>query len=238
MKKFMIMGLLSVSTLAMFASTADAQTKEDKTDVGVSFKSDGANDNGENKPFKNNLSLVWKPTAFTFGEQKAVGGVATYNNTIKDNQYLIVNDDRTDATAGSQWLLSAKLSDMVASDETKLTSNITFNLGDAQKYTIGTAIDPDTNDYIPAVPDASSLSSLDSTAGITIGDNQVKAVSLEAGATAPVALMSKKTKNTVTGGVATQISDTKLVVKDSKNAAGKSFKGSVTWTLDDAPVFN
>ncbi|EOH96677.1 hypothetical protein UAW_01842 [Enterococcus haemoperoxidus ATCC BAA-382] len=233
MKKLVMMSLLSATALMLFAPKADAKSFEDKTDIGVSFKSDDPTIPGENKPFKNNLSLVWKPTSFQFGEQKAVGASATFSNTVKGNQYLIVNDDRSAAT--TSWSLNVKLSEMTTADASKtLASKLMVNLNDAQKYDIGSEIGED-NDFVPNKPDATSLSALDANAGITLGDGKAKTLTIEAGNTTGQAVLVKKTANAVKGGVSTLISDVKLVVTDAAKdeAAGESFAGTVSWTLDD-----
>ena len=234
MKKTVMITLLSAAALLLFASTADAKSFDDKTDVGVNFKSDDPTIPGENKPYKNNLALVWKPSSFQFGEQKAVGNSATFSNTISGNQYLIVNDDRQ--TVSTPWALKASLSELKSTDGTKtLASKLMFTLGDAQSYNIGDDIGDD-NDYKPTKPGAEgSLGALDANAGITLGDGKVKTMTLEAGLADGQAVLEKKTANDVKGGVATLITGAKLVVTDAQkdNASGESFTGHVTWTLDD-----
>lgn len=237
MKKTLMITLLSAAALMLFATSADAKTFDDKTDVGVSFKSDEPTIPGENKPYKDNLSLVWKPSTFQFGEQRAVGNSATFSNTIKGNQYLVVNDDRK--TTPTPWSLTAKMSDLTATDGAKtLASKLTFNLGEAKSYKITndpTDLNED-NDYKVNKPDeAGVLGALDANAGITLGDGTSKAVTLEAGNASSKVILEKKAANDVKGGVATLITDTKLVVTDaqSDSAAGESFTGYVTWTLDD-----
>lgn len=232
MKKAVMITLFSSAALMMFATSADAKSFEDKTDVGVSFKSEEATVPGENTPFKNNLSLVWKPSSFQFGEQKAIGNIATFNNVIEEDQYLIVNDDRE--VVSTPWSLKANMSKLLSTDgEKELASKLVFNVGAAQSYTIGTEIGKD-NDFIPAKP-TTALGELDAEAGITLGDGQTNVVTLEAGAATGQAILTKAEANDIKGGVATKISNTKLVVTDSKadEAAGESFTGYITWTLDD-----
>ncbi|MBP2100410.1 WxL domain-containing protein [Enterococcus rivorum] len=234
MKKTLMITLLSATALTLFATSAEAKSFDEKTDVGVNFKSDEPTNPGDNKPYKDNLSLVWKPASFQFGEQKAVGNSATFSNTVTGKQYLIVNDDRK--ANSTPWKLSAKLSELKSADGSKtLASKLTFNLGDMQSYTIGTTIGED-NDFVPNKPDASgALGTLDPNAGITLGDGKVKTMTLEAGSTTGSSILEKKVANDVKGGVATLITDTKLVVTDAKadQAAGESFTGYVTWTMDD-----
>lgn len=234
MKKLGTITLLSAAALIFFATPADAKKFDDKTDVGINFKSDEPTIPGENKPYKDNLSLVWKPSSFQFGEQKAVGNSATFSNIVEGNQYIIVNDDRK--VASTPWSLNASLSQLtdVSSDKV-LPSKLTFTLGTAQSYDIGTNIGTD-NDYIPNNPEvAGVLGKLHEDAGITLGNGTSKDISLEAGITAGTMILGKQTANDIKGGVATLITNTKLVVTDAKaaNAAGKTYTGYVTWTLDD-----
>ncbi|WP_348921151.1 hypothetical protein [Enterococcus rotai] len=234
-KQLVLVSLLSAATVTMFATSADAKTFDDKSEVGVQFKSDDPTVPGENKPYKDNLSLVWKPNSFEFGQQKAVAGIATFNNTVTGDQYLVVNDDRPTESTGA-WTLSAKMSDLV-SDATKLSgAKLTYTLEDAQSYDIG-AVDPSTNDFTPSNPaeDKTVLGTLDPNAAITLGDNGSKNISLDAGSTTGKNIIAKTTANDVKGGVASKVTNVKLVVTDTKGAqaAGKSFTGSVTWTLDD-----
>ncbi|WP_375180056.1 WxL domain-containing protein [Enterococcus rotai] len=237
MKKTLMITLLSSAALMLFATSADAKTFDDQTDVGVSFKSDGPNDPGKNIPYKDNLSLVWKPAAFEFGEQKAVGNSATFSNIVKGNQYVVVNDDRAD-DALTGWKLSAKMSELKSASGAKtLASKLTFNLGDAESYRI--TDDPtvlnDKNDYIVNDPNTSGVLGKLEDAGIKLGDGASKSIELVAGDTTTKTILGKETANGTKGGVATLIKDTKLVVADAEkdNAAGESFTGTVTWTLDD-----
>ncbi|WP_348921000.1 WxL domain-containing protein [Enterococcus rotai] len=237
MKKTLMITLLSSAALMLFATSADAKTFDDQTDVGVSFKSDDPTVIGDNQPFKDNLSLVWKPSAFQFGEQTAVGNSATFSNTVEGNQYLVVNDDRAD-DALTGWKLTAKMSELKSASGAKtLASKLTFNLGTAQAYRI--TDDPtklnDKNDYIVNKPDTEGVLTELEDAGIKLGDGASKSIELVAGDTTSKTILGKETANGTKGGVATLIKDTKLVVADAEkdNAAGESFTGTVTWTLDD-----
>ncbi|WP_086314565.1 hypothetical protein A5821_002147 [Enterococcus sp. 7F3_DIV0205] len=239
MKKQLVMiSLLSAAAVTMFATSADAKTFDDKTDVGVQFKSDDPTIPGENKPYKDNLSLIWKPNSFEFGQQKAVAGIATFNNTITGDQYLVVNDDRPTETTGA-WKLTAKMSKLVsdATDTKGLEgAKLTYTLDAAQSYDIG-QVDPSTNDFTPKNPadDKTVLGTLDPNAAIQLGDGTSTDMTLEAGSTTGKEVIAKTAANKVKGGVATKVTNVKLVVTDTKGAkaAGKSFSGSVTWTLDD-----
>ncbi|MDR0922704.1 MAG: WxL domain-containing protein [Lactobacillales bacterium] len=236
-KKLLITLLLSSSAMMMIAAPASAVQKNDKTDVGVSFKSDGPVNPGETGPFKGNLSLIWKPSKFMFGEQKALANKATFNNKVEGNQYIVANDDRSSAES-TAWKLSAQFTKLSTADgKDELASNVSFVLGTAQSYNIGDAIDPETNDFIPNLPESpGALGTLNPGSGITVGDGSQEAVVLEAGNTTGKTILEKKAKNDITGGVATKLTDVKLTVMDSSKAQGKSYSGQVIWTMDDLAV--
>lgn len=231
MKKIFLTTTLVASTaLLAFAVPAQADEIDNaQTDVGVSFDTDGPN-KPEPGPFKDNLALVWTPTRFNFGKQEAVANIATYNNMVEGDQYIVVNDDRelVDSKT-SAWKVSATLSDLVSTDSaaTTLPAKLTFTLDDPEAYDIG-LVDPDTNDYLPN-PIEGNLSVLSGTHNIVTGS----AVTLEAGNTTAATILGKTTENGVVGGFATKLSNTKLTVTSSAGAAGKTFKGTVTWSLDD-----
>lgn len=233
MKKIIVTTLLASSAFLFLVKTADAAVVGvDKSDVGVSFDTDGPVKPGPG-PYKDNLALVWTPSKFTFGQQTATAGIATYNNTVVGDQYLVVNDDRTGSTT-SGWKVTAAFSDLVSTDSaaTTLPAKLTFKLGDAEAYDIGTIIDPDTNDYV-ANPIAGNLSALAADNKVVIGQGGSKDITLEAGNTTAQQIIGKSEANAVKGGFATKLSQTKLVVTSGTGAAGKAFKGSVTWSLDD-----
>lgn len=233
MKKVLMISLLSTAAMMMFATSADAvEPKVDKSDVGVSFKSDDSTIIGDHKPFSNNLALVWKPGSFEFGEQKAVGAIATFNNSVEGEQYLVVNDDRPDADL-STWELKAQLSDMAAEDGTKLTSKLVYGLGELKGYDIGD-LDEDTNDFNPKNPatDTTSLIDLPANSKVELGGTTM---TLEAGNTTAQTVMKKTEATKIKGGYATLVNKVKLVATDAKKdlAAGKSFTGQVSWTVDN-----
>lgn len=229
LKKTVMVTLFSAAALLLFAAPADAVKSDDKTDVGVSFKADEPITPGENGPYKDNLALIWKPTEFAFGEQKAVANKATFNGIVSGEQYVVINDDRADAVT-NPWKLSTKLTALVASDNTDLAgASLAIEFEDPEAYDIGTDIDTDTNDYKANKPDSSSLSALLPNSDIVLNSNTV---TLVAAGTAED-ILEKTTANAVKGGVSAKIKSTKLTVLDSSAAAGKSFKGQVIWTLDD-----
>ncbi|EOL47457.1 WxL domain-containing protein [Enterococcus caccae] len=243
MKKLVLTTLLASSALMVFAKTADAEeVGKDKTDVGIKFETDGPVKPGSG-PFKDNLSLVFVPSSFDFGNQKAVANIATYNNTFKEAQYITVNDDRQGTTTGegenavtttTAWKVTASMSDLVSTGDsaTSLPSKLTFDLGDAQAYTIGTKIDQDTNDFIPN-PIEENTSKLPEPNNIILGDGKTKSISLEAGKTTAVQILGKSKADAVKGGFVTKISNVKLNVTSGSNASGKTFKSSVNWSLDN-----
>lgn len=242
MRKKLSLSLFSLATLLLFVTitqkTSAASSFSDTSDVGVTFY-DGPIDNGNNKPYKNNLALVWKPSQFDFGSHKAVQSIVTYNNTIgdeKNKQYLIVNDDRQDATT-SGWSLSAKLSKLTSydKDQSNLTAKLIYNLGTLQSYDIGTNIDETTEDYIPNNPNENPkcLSKLPANSGVALGVSGENAV-LDAGGTSSTIIMKKDNPNQSKGGFATEINKVQLIVVNAQKdkAGGKTYHGTVTWTLD------
>ncbi|WP_242590040.1 hypothetical protein IGL98_002700 [Enterococcus sp. DIV0840] len=237
MKKLVLTTLLASSALIVFAKTADAvEVGKDKTDAGIKFETDGPVKPGSG-PFKDNLSLVFVPSSFDFGNQKATANIATYSNTFKEDQYITVNDDRQGTTTGEgetavrttpAWKVTASMSDLVSTGDsaTTLPSKLTFELGDPQAYTIGTKIDPDTNDFIPN-PVKDNMSKLPEPNNIVLGDGKTKTISLEAGKTTAAQVLGKSKSDAVTGGFATKLSNVKLSVTSGSNASGKTFKSSV-----------
>ncbi|EOL49889.1 WxL domain-containing protein [Enterococcus caccae] len=238
MKKILFTTLLASSALLIFAKPANAEeVGNEQTDLGIRFDTDGPVKPGPG-PFKDNLALVWTPSKFDFGRQAATANIATYSNTVAGDQYIVVNDDRqgtetggegTRAVTTSAWKVTAKLSKLVSKDSsaTELPSKLTFTLGDAQSYDIG-EVDPDTNDFLPN-PIEGNLGTLADPNNIAVS----KSVTLEAGNTTATNIIAKTQADAVKGGFATKLSDTKLTVTTGTGAAGKAFKGSVNWSLDN-----
>ncbi|EOL49879.1 hypothetical protein [Enterococcus caccae] len=241
MKKILFTTLLASTALLIFAKPANAEeVGKEQTDLGIRFETDGPNKPGSG-PFKDNLALVWTPSKFDFGRQAATANIATYSNTVEDEQYIVVNDDRQGTEAGgegegetkasttSAWKVTATLSKLVSKDNsaTELPSKLTFTLGDPQSYDIG-EVDPDTNDFLPN-PIEGNLGKLSDPNNIIVG----KSVTLEAGNTTATNIIAKTKADAVKGGFATKVTDTKLTVTTGTGAAGKAFKGSVDWSLDN-----
>lgn len=238
MKKILFTTLLASSALLIFAKPANAEeVGSEQTDLGIRFDTDGPVKPGPG-PFKDNLALVWTPSNFDFGRQAATANIATYSNTVAGDQYVVVNDDRqgtetgggeTRAETTSAWKVSATLSKLVSKDSsaTELPSKLTFTLGDPQSYDIG-EVDPDTNDFLPN-PVEGNLGTLADPNNIVVG----KSVTLEAGNTTATNIIAKTQADAVKGGFATKLTDTKLTVTTGTGAAGKAFKGSVNWSLDN-----
>jgi len=238
LKKILFTTLLASSALLIFAKPANAEeVGNEQTDLGIRFDTDGPVKPGPG-PFKDNLALVWTPSKFDFGRQAATANIATYSNTVAGDRYIVVNDDRqgtetggegTRAVTTSAWKVTASLSKLVSKDSsaTELPSKLTFTLGDAQSYDIG-EVDPDTNDFLPN-PIEGNLGTLADPNNITVS----KSVTLEAGNTTATNIIAKTQADAVKGGFATKLSDTKLTVTTGTGAAGKAFKGSVNWSLDN-----
>ncbi|MEI5990738.1 WxL domain-containing protein [Enterococcus crotali] len=258
MKKAIMVTLLSSAALMLVATPANAAEKETKTDVGVSFISDDPTVEAEDmRPFKNNLAVVFKPSSFQFGNQKAVGGIAMFANTTGDNggtignkpttdksQYIVVNDDRDYTQQGvdgknSPWTLKANLSELKTSDgaATLQSAKITMALNEPKLYNIGAALNEDETDFIGNKPwEEGALEALPNDTGVVAAST----VTLEAGGTTKADIFTKKDANTFRKGVSSVIQNVKLNIVDSdqQNLGGKSFTGKVHWTLNDAPVFN
>lgn len=238
MKKALTITLFSAVALTMFATQASATTKDDKTDVGISFKPGGGPVPGDHKPYKDNLSIVWKPGLFDFGEQKAVGGTAVFNNVepARDRDTLTVNDDRADSKF--PWRVTAKMSKLVDVKDPAiaLSAKVTFSLGALQAYKITDTpdqLDKD-NDYANVnKPEGAALSELKEPSIALAGNS----ITLTAGDTESVKIVEKTGNAEFRNGVNTKISDAKLSITDMKVAetAGKNFSSQIIWTLDDAP---
>lgn len=235
MKKLLALTLVSATVLGLTALPANAaEVDKDTSDLGIQFDTDGPVKPGPD-PYKDNLALVWTPTKFDFGKQKAVGNSATYSNTVQGDQYVVVNDDRKGekddqgVVTTSGWKVTATLSNLVSTDTaaTNLPASLTFGLDAPQAYDIG-EVDPDTNDFLPNQIDG-NLSALAEPNNIVIGQNVV----LEAGSTSALEILGKTKTDTMKDGFATKLKDTKLVVTSSTGAEGKKFKGAVTWSLDN-----
>lgn len=235
MKKLLALTLVSATVLGFAALPANAaEVDKDTSDLGIQFDTDGPVKPGPG-PYKDNLALVWTPSKFDFGKQKAVGNSATYSNTIQGDQYIVVNDDRKGeeddqgVVTTSGWKVTATLSNLVSTDAaaTNLPANLTFGLTAPQAYDIG-EVDPDTNDFLPNPIDG-NLSTLAEPNNIVVGKN----VALEAGSTSAVEILGKTKTDAMKDGFATKLTDTKLVVTSSTGAEGKKFKGAVTWSLDN-----
>lgn len=228
---------LAISAKPAYAAEIEGQDSE----VGIRFDTNGPVQPGPG-PYKDNLSMAWTPSKFNFGKQEAVAKIATYNNMTPGEQYIVVNDDREGApedeggktkaetkTKTSAWKVTAKMSKLVSKDNstTELPAKLMFSLDKAQAYDIGD-VDPDTNDYLPNVIEG-NLSPLPDPNNIEVGTD----ISLEAGNTTGTKIIAKTKEDTMQGGFATKLSKVKLVVTSSEKAAGKAFKGSVTWSLDN-----
>lgn len=235
LKKVLLTAFVTTAALGLAAVPVSAkEVSKETTDLGISFETDGANKPGEG-PFKDNLAIVWTPSRMDFGTQKATGNIATYNNTVTDPQYLVVNDDRkTEDGTFSAWKVNATLSNFTTgkAGDDNLAAKLTFTLGEVKKYDIGEDIDPATNDFKPAPLDNTSLTTFTPDDSIELG-NKSKDVSLEANGTSSAAILAKNTTNKLNGGFATEIQNTKLVVTTDEKSAGKSYKATLSWSLED-----
>ncbi|MFD2307027.1 WxL domain-containing protein [Enterococcus termitis] len=260
MKKAILATLLSATALTLLAVPADAATKKTETDIGVQFKSDDPTVESGMKPYRNNLSVVFKPSSFEFGEVKSQPGSMILNNIKGANaglgekidpkgSYLVVNDDRDITKQPNEelgaWTLTAQLSELQTADKTAKLSNakLDFKLDGLKKYDISASPLDSENDYIPLKPWESDKDSKpvvtdfapEDVHGVGIPD-ATKVLTLEAGVNQQVAILTKEKANKYNKGVITSIRDVKLSVIDA-DQKDQSFKGTITWTLDDAPKF-
>lgn len=245
-KQLAIVSLLSVAAVSMLATSANAaEVSNETTEVGVEFKSSDGTEIGKG-PFKDNLALVFKPSTFQFGKQEATAGIATFQNTIKKPQYLVVNDDRPlDPTENnlSKWTLTSQLSEITTGTETTgLNAKLTYTLGTATEYKIGDNMNATGDDYLPNNPEKNPTDALGGplnlgTEKLQLGDGTSSTVSLEAGAASTTDVIAKTEATTKKVGVASKVENVKLVVTNAERsgAAGKTYAGTVTWSLDDAP---
>ncbi|MGX7151274.1 WxL domain-containing protein [Enterococcus ureasiticus] len=247
-KQLAIVSLLSVAAVSMLATSANAaEVSNETTDAEISFNTGKGTDPGKG-PFKDNLSLVFKPSTFQFGKQDATAGISTFYNTVTDpkKQYLVVNDDRPlDPTTKnlSKWTLTAKLSAMTTGTEKEgLNAKLSYTLGAATEYKIGETMTTNGDDYIPNDPETNSTEALGGplnvgTEKLKFGDGTSSTVTLEAGASSTTDVIAKTDVTTKKVGVASKVDNVKLIVTNAEKsgAAGKTYKGTVTWSLDDAP---
>ncbi len=233
-------------------------TKEAKTDVGIQFQSDGPI-SSEDGPFADHLAIVFKPVTFNFGKDvTATVNDVTYKQErpatvageeFKTQQSLVVNDDRKEVSnvaPGTAWTVKAKYSGLTSIDANNVTTNlastIKLDLDAVNTYHIGDKRDPKTNDIIPNDPSEveAAFSPMDK------ADQDMYVIGGVAGSTTSQTVALNENEETVilarqtddkskTGGVATKINNVTLNIVDAKgkNAAGKAFKGSVTWKLSD-----
>ncbi|MBP1042454.1 WxL domain-containing protein [Vagococcus sp. BWB3-3] len=244
MKNKLFLTLATIATVGAVSATtalaAENSASKTSTDVGIGFKSDKDNEPTEG-PFKDNLALVFRPTEFQFGQSNKAGTASTFNNTRTGRQYIVVNDDRKGADKGQAWVVKAELSELTSGAETLANATLTFGNGAPKlfDYVLGTTPHPSKDDYIPAdVNDQDNGDQATSLKPIAAGDTTYTAVSgsLTAGGKTQVAILSKDaTDATKVGGIAYQMENVKLEVVDTSNLGGKSFEGTMTWTLEKNP---
>ncbi|WP_207695946.1 hypothetical protein DOK67_0001100 [Enterococcus sp. DIV0212c] len=231
MYKKLLLGLVCTAALGFAVPTTSHAAPEndptlDKTDVEIGFQ--GAN-TPTNGPFKNKLSLVYRPTAFKFGvNNDTTGTLTTFKNSITDKQYLVVNEDRE---TGSKWDLTANLSELKTADGTQtLPATLQFTTDNFQGYDIGTNMNATNDDYIPNALTAEHLSVLKDPADILGGSNKVVA-----GATDEVSVLKNSNAARGKGGVAARTRSAELVVANSSGLGGKKFSGEVSYSLSVVP---
>lgn len=229
---------LSAALLAASPASAaeDATARHQTTDGSIGFYTDNKPSEG---PFEKNLSLAYVPTEFDFGGNKSTGvtGVKVYNQVRAADakqQWLAVSDDRE---AKANWYLNAKLDKFTAADATTLdNAELSFTVGEAQKYNIdvtqsdkikSATPNPNEANAIEALGTINGTYALGGTSGVVTlagdGSTSKNVLKYTAGATADAGTL----------GVATKVDNVKLTVKDHSNVADKKYTSTVHWNLSD-----
>ncbi|WP_314067973.1 WxL domain-containing protein [uncultured Vagococcus sp.] len=242
MKTKLFLGLATIMAVGAVSGTtalaADNTASKTSTDVGIGFKSDDDNSATEG-PFKNNLAMVFRPTEFSFGMKNTAGAASTFSNTIKGNQYIVVNDDRSGTDKGQGWKVKAQMTELTSGTETLANATLSFGNGAAKlfAYDLGNTPDPSkTDDYLPNKVDDEAGNKPNSLSDFASGDNVYTPGdirTLKAGDGSQVTMLEKKVDAAdKVGGVAYQIENVKLDVVDTAKLGGKQFTGSINWTLE------
>jgi len=217
------------------------------TEGSINFYTDNKPDDG---PFAKNLSLAYVPAEFNFGGNKSTGvtGVKTYSQVRAANagkQWVAVSDDR-DAEAKAAWKLNAKLDPFVSGSGTQATylenADLTFTLGAAQKYQIDVAASDAAKMATPN-PNGKAADGTDAVVDFAAGDGSkytlgnAGSITLSAGTVNQVGaaqeILGFSGNDAKAAGVASEVSNVKLTVKDHSSVADKKFSSTVHWNLSD-----
>lgn len=205
---------------ALLPLTAQA-TGVAETGVGIGFNS------GPNTiipgPYDDQLSLMVRPTAFQFGGTNATSETTkAYNQEEKAKQYIAAFEDRPTGEIGA-WKLNAQLSKLTSGSD-ELAATLNFNTKKISTF----EIKKDENGMLPTT--ITALPVLTDYTGTTV--TGIEKVSLEAGADESVMIIDAKA-DAGTGGFAAEVRNVQLLVTGKQDTDGKTFNGTVTWSLDD-----
>lgn len=196
-----------------------------ETGVGIGFSSGGTTIIPG--PYENQLSLISRPTAFQFGSTNDSSETTkAYDQVIDEKQYISAYEDRDEKT---KWTLNAQMSDLKASDgATNLAATLNFNTATINTF----KLEKDEDGMFPKV--VTELPTLTAYTGEAV--KGVKKVSLEAGSTTSTPIMTAAADALAKdehGGFASEVKNVQLLVNGDQETKGKSFSGTVTWSLDD-----
>lgn len=219
-----------VMALACGAALLPTEAKAagtDETGVGIGFSSGGTTI--VPGPYEGQLSLISRPSAFQFGSTND-SSVTTkaYDQVIEEKQYISTYEDRDTKT---NWTLNAEMSELKGSDgATNLAATLSFNTASISTF----KMTKDEDGMFPKV--MSELPALTNYAGSAV--QGFKKVNLEAGKGASTPVMTGSADAVATndhGGFASEVKNVQLLVNGEQeaNTKGKTFSGTVTWSLDD-----
>lgn len=186
-------------------------------------------------PYYKRLAIVWKPEKFTF-TGKTGATVLSNSNPNKDNQYIVINDDRrttgTEDFANAKWKLTGSLSNLdntnTAASQSELVGKMTFTTNALESYDIGpTETKSDGSiDYVPA-PHVKGSAAVTDTAFslqpsfVLPSDESEVEIMQKTGAAADA---EKR-------GVQTNLGNSTLDITNQVQSAG-TYQGWITWSLD------
>ena len=242
MNKKLVVGCLASATLgAILLAPSNAAAEDNRnmtTDGSITFYKDNKPGTG---PFEGNLAFAYVPAEFDFGSNKATGivGAKTYNQVRAagaGQQYLAVSDDREKKP---DWTVSATLdtfknAQAEAGTTDELKADLSFTVGDAQKYNINVVDSDAAKTPTPAITSANALEAWNTANGeVTIGGTDKK-ITLPADGTSKVDVLKYKagtTQPTTTVGAASTVDNVQLKVKDHSSVNEARYTSTVKWSL-------
>jgi len=239
MKKAILSTLL-LSTIFIGAASvnaagnaADAAERSATTDITVDLKKDEGSDQNVPGVFKDTLAIVYKPTAFKFSGYTTGNSLSLTNkHQYKNNQYIVVNDDRKDAAGKylekTSWTLSGKLSNVTDGNKV-LASSLSLKPTTLKTYNIGSdeIVENGTITYKPLAVDYASASNAGAgyattTPKLVAGGDEVDIITA-----VDAAISSTDSTNR---GVVTGLGDNAQLDIVAGAEIG-SYTGTITWTL-------